>query len=659
MVHDENFDRELNGSVYIEVADDDAPVTQITIATNQTLPIVEGNSFTFTLSADPTPESYAPIVVELAVEEENSIGFFTEFTSSHKVSDNTFRITDRNNPITITAHTENDGVDEDSGRIYVSIVDKADYIGSERDTGNSYPTNTIDVMVQDVNNDVPVVSIAAADNTIDSVVEGTPFAFTVTMTPAPPANTLQHIELEVTEEVEANNFFNQLNLNPLYVNDSGMVTAEVLTNDDSDYQFDSDITVTVKGLNGSNGVAIYRVHHTDNSVTFTVNNNDQPVLSVADFNVLEGTGDSEYNLELNLGTASAEDVTIEYVVADGQGTATIEDDYELFGSVPEKTLSVMIESGEQTAQIPITIKGDNEDDPVETFVLTLTATNAEFENGTNTTNVTGSIVEMPVVSISTAQTEASDADYFEYTVSASPVTSDLTILLDVVDSIENIVSDDDNKAAESPTASLTASAPSELKRLEFDNTTNMADDSVVAIEIREDANYIIDPNNSKVEVTVINSERLPVVSIKGDGTIIEGNNATFTLTVVDQRDYNDDPIDRTENLVVNIMAIEGSTNFISGTPEMTVTIVPTENKATYTVETTLDDEAEVTAGVAGTIMAVLQTGTGYRLGGSVSSVGDVDILDSVDFPVITFNTENNTAKEGGVIAFPFVVTGCR
>ena len=27
------------------------------------------------------------------------------------------------------------------------------------------------------------------------------------------------------------------------------------------------------------------------------------------------------------------------------------------------------------------------------------------------------------------------------------------------------------------------------------------------------------------------------------------------------------------------------------------------------------------------------------------------------FPVITFNTENNTAKEGGVIAFPFVVTG--
>ena len=74
--------------------------------------------------------------------------------------------------------------------------------------------------------------------------------------------------------------------------------------------------------------------------------------------MLEGAEDSEYNLEISLGTASTEDVTIEYAVADGQGTATIDDDYELVGSEPEKTLSVMIESGEQTAQIPLMIKGD-------------------------------------------------------------------------------------------------------------------------------------------------------------------------------------------------------------------------------------------------------------------------------------------------------------
>ena len=650
-----DFGRELNGSVYVEVADDDAPVTQITIATNRTLPIVEGNSFTFTLSADPTPESYAPIVVELAVEEENSIGYFTEFTSAHKVSDNTFRITDRNNPIVITAHTEDDGVDEDNGRIYISIVDKADYIGSEQDAGRSYPTNTIDVEVHDVNNDVPVVSITAADSMIDSVVEGNPFAFTVTMLPAPPAGTLQHIELEVTEEVEANDFYDRLNLIPLYVGDSGMVTAEVLTNDDSDYQYDSDITVTVMGINSSDGVAIYRAHHTDNSVTFTVNNNDDPVISVSDFNVLEGTGDSEYNLELNLGTASAEDVTIEYVVADGQGTATIDDDYELVGSEPEKTLSVMIESGEQSAQIPLLIKGDTEDDPVETFVLTLTATNAEFENGTNTINVTGSIVEMPVVSISTTQTITSDADYIEYTVSASPVTSDLSVLLDVIDAVENIVPEDNEEI----TVSLTAEASSFSDELEFDKTTNMAKDSVVAIEIRENANYIIDENNSKIEVTVVNSEELPVVSIEGVSPIIEGNNAVFNITVTDQRDINDDLIVRTADIAVNIMVIEGSTNFITGTPEMEVTIAPTENSATIVVETTLDDEAELDdeTGFIGTITAVVQAGTGYQAGGSDSGVGRVNILDSVDFPIITFNTENNTAKEGGVIAFPFVVTG--
>ena len=642
-------------NVYIEVADDDAPVTQITIATNQTLPIQEGSSFTLELSANPTPESYAPIVVELAVED--SIGFFTEFTSTHKVSDNTFRITDRDNPITITAHTENDGIDEDDGDILISIVDKANYIGSEQDIGATFPTNTISVSVKDSNNDVPVVSIAAADNTINSVVEGTSFAFTVTMTPAPPANTLQHIELEVTQEVEANNFFNRLNLNPLYVNDSGMVTAEVMTYDDSDYQLDSDITVTVKGVNRRDGTAIYRVHHTDDSVTFTVNNNDLPVISVSDFNVLEGTEDSEYNLELNLGTASAEDVTIEYVVTDGQGTATIDEDYELVGSEPEKTLSVMIESGEQTAQIPLMIKGDEVDDPVETFVLTLTATNAEFENGTNTINVTGSIVEMPVVSISTTQMTTSDADYIEYTVSASPVTSDLSVLLDVIDAVENIVHENNEEI----TVSLTAEESSFSDELEFDITTNMAKDSVVAIEIREDSSYIIDENNSKIEVTVVNSEMLPVVSIEGASeTIIEGNNAVFNLTVTDQRDINDAVIARTADIKVNVMVIEGSTNFITGTPEMEVTIAPAENSATIVVETTLDDEAEIIdddTGYIGTIMAVVQAGTNYQSGGSDSGVGEVNILDSAEFPVITFNTENNTTQEGGVIAFPFVVTG--
>ena len=669
-----DFGRELNGSVYVEVADDDAPVTQITIASNQTLPIVEGNSFTFTLSADPTPESYAPIEVELAVEEENSIEFFTEFTSTHKVSDNTFRITDRNNPITITAHTENDGVDEENGRIYVSIVDKADYIGSERDTGNAYPTNTIDVMVQDVNNDIPVVSIEAADDTIKSVDEGAPFAFTVTMTPAPASGTLQHIELEVTEEVEANNFFDEVeflyqgnytsgliedsndpNTVTIYVGGSNPVSARVQTNNDDGYQIDSEITVAVKTLTDSDGEVIYRAHHTQNSVTFAVNNDDLPVLSVADFNVLESTEDSEYNLELNLGTASVEDVTIEYVVAEGQGTATIDDDYELVGSEPEKTLSVMIESGEQTAQIPLMIKGDTVDDPVETFVLTLTATNAEFENGTNTTNVTGSIVEMPVVSISTTQTMTSDADYIEYTVSASPVTSDLSVLLDVIDAVENIV----NNNNEEITVSLTAEAPSFGDELEFDITRNMAKDSVVAIEIREDSNYIIDENNNKIEVTVVNSETLPVVSIEGVSPVIEGNNAVFNISVTDQRDINDALIARTADLNVNIMVIEGSTNFITGTPEMEVTIAPTENSATIIVGTTLDDEAEVDddTGFIGTITAVVQAGTGYQAGGAGSGVGEVNILDGADFPVITFNTENNTAREGGVIAFPFVVTG--
>ena len=182
---------------------------------------------------------------------------------------------------------------------------------------------------------------------------------------------------------------------------------------------------------------------------------------------------------------------------------------------------------------------------------------------------------------------------------------------------------------------------------------------MVAIEIREDSNYIIDENNNKVEVTVVNSETLPVVTIEGASPIIEGNNAVFTVNVTDQRDINDALIARTADLVVDIMVIEGSTNFITGTPEMEVTVAPTENSATLIVETTLDDDAELDdeTGFIGTITAVVQPGSDYKFGGADSGVGSVNILDSAEFPIITFNTENNTTQEGGVIAFPFVVTG--
>ena len=671
-----NFSEKLDNSVFVAVADDDDDVTRVAISTSDIVVDERSNpagTFEFVLTADPTPESYAPLDIELAVND--PIGYFKEFLPG------TIQITKANNPLTVTVVIDDDEVDEDDGIIKISVVDTADYVGAEQQITPTHENNTIAVRVRDNDVNVPVVSIAASESSVD---EGDAFEFTVTTSERPDSGELQEIVLEVSEEVEANNFYelvefsndggtnytsglledrNDPNTVTIYVGDTGTVAARVQTEDDDAYQFDSDITVAVKTLTNSDGEVIYRAAHApNNAVTFEVNNNDDPVIAVSNFSVLEGGEDSEYNLVLNLETVSAEDVMVEYEVADGEGDATVEDDYELVGSEPEKTLSVMIESGEQAAQIPISIKADSEDDATETFVLNLTATNAEFANGGTTTKVTGTIVEMPVVSITSTQSMVADKEEYYFTVSAAPLAENLTVVLNVVDAVENIII----PAQEGERMiNLTPSASSSSDKVVFKTDINdlyTAMEAKVVVEITENTNYIVDSNNSEVMVTVVNSETLPVVSITGDGDIIEGNDAVFTVSVEDQRDVNYVEIPRTQNLVVKVMAMGGTDNFIDGVIEDTITITPSEDEVKFKVPTLQDDEIQPdNNGYVDTVTAVLQPGTMFRLEESSNdevppASATVNILDNADFPIITFSTETATVDEDEVIRYPFAVT---
>ena len=623
------FSSTLSPFASVSVKDDDVDTPRVSISTRQVSPIEEGRSFIVEVSADPAPESGSPLEITLATDD--NLGYFDSFSA------NPIQITDAT-PVKVTVNTVDDDLDRDNGVIAVRVVDTSTYIAA------SSPNNIVSVNVTDNEYDLPVVSITSV--TDRSMIEGEQRGFRLNMVPPPQTGYRQFVELEVTESVPGNNFLNQVTPNPVEIDSTGVALGLLMTTDDEVYESDGEITVSVKGIANE-----YRpASAPNNAVTFNVSDNDYPTISVTDFIVLEEASDSSYNLEFTLSAPLNDAVVVDYSLATTGNEATHLLDFELDGSSPHR---VSLDVGATMGQIPITILADDFDDPREDFNLILTSTSARFENGTvengvATTQVTGTIAELPVISITSNQVRVADSDYFGYTISAEPsLTDDITVLLDVTDATLGIVPDTD----EAPTAELTATQLSVDKQLIFDTSTNAADDTLISVAIRANANYIINPNRNLVEVRVDSDEDLPVVSVSGGGDVNEGGVATFTVSVDDQLDNNGVEIPRTNPLVINFKVTEVGTNYLSEVPVRTITIQPDATQFTYSIST-MRDEAD---GANGTITATVEPGPGYTLGEVATRSADVSVLNDTTFPVITFNTENNSQMEGTDIVFPFTL----
>ena len=601
-------------SAAVEVSDNDTNLPRVSISTT-TESVVEGNPFTVSLQSDSTLSADSTITVTLEVSDSGQgDGYFNSYSPNPITLIGT-------SPTNVTINTNGDDLDEDDGQITVTVSDGTNYIAGEN--------NFVSVAVTDDEVDLPEVSISSGNYRIT---EGAFVDFVVRMTPPPGIGETQDITLNVSQSVPSSDFYNATTPSQLTIDNTGLARGRITTNDDNVEEASGKITVSVLGV-----ASQYRPASTpNNSIEIDVYDNDGPIVIVSDFTVLEEMSDQTHNLEFELSRAANQDVSIEYSVAPG-GNASIGDDFMLGGTSP-----IVILAGQTTGQIPITIKGDTLSDSQEIFFLNLVASNAMFENGLNSSLVVGTIAEKPVVSITSRFGQLSNTDEFEYIVSAEPaLTSNLDVMLQVIDSPANIIDSGD----ESITVQLTSTATSKVQTLSFN--TNTPDLTPVIVSISENGSYHINPRSRSVAVQVDDGTNLPAISITGDGSISEGDVATFTIAV-------DTNVVRSGAISVKIQTVEGGTDFIAGPPATSILIPVNQSQVTYSVQTR---EYDPTSGGNGTITATIEPGAGYKRADAQGRSATVSVLNDGGLPVITFTSLTNTVAEGGELLYPFNISG--
>ncbi len=168
---------------------------------------------------------------------------------------------------------------------------------------------------------------------------------------------------------------------------------------------------------------------------------------------------------------------------------------------------------------------------------------------------------------------------------------------------------------------------------------NEADGSVT-VTVNADYGYTVSATQGDATVTVADND-VPEVSITTGSGIIEGSNATFTITA--------NPTPATD-LRVSITVTQNG-DYGAATGQQTITI-PTTGTATLTVTTIGDTTDEPD----GSITATVNTGNGYTVsssqGEATVNIADDDPAPEVELEVeLSVIVENASATEGDILVF--------
>jgi hypothetical protein len=117
----------------------------------------------------------------------------------------------------------------------------------------------------------------------------------------------------------------------------------------------------------------------------TITDDDRPAISINDKTVTEKNGTTTVNMvfKVTLSKAGTSNITITVQYATADNTAVAPGDYKA------KSGTLTFLPGQTSKTITIVIKGDNIDEPNETFFLNLSnATNASIDDGQGVGTIT-------------------------------------------------------------------------------------------------------------------------------------------------------------------------------------------------------------------------------------------------------------------------------
>ena len=299
----------------------------------------EGGTATFTITADPAPQSDLTIAWTVAQS--------GEYLDAPGAGSRTVVLTAGAASTDLPVATVDDDANEADGSISVTLNAGTDYTVA---TGKGSAA----VTVRD--NDAPVVSITAGSG----VTEGTSASFTVSASPVPAAPLDVVLTIGQSGDVADSN---ETGSKTLTIPVSGSVTFEVATVDDAVEEPNGTLTATV-GVGTGYTVA----PAPDNAATVTVSDNDAvssgPTISIADaaFNENERYG----YFTVTLSEKTDHDVRFAYTTRDSTPvSATANADYV---EIPRAwRIGSRIKAGKTQARFWIPIRNDSHDEDPETF----------------------------------------------------------------------------------------------------------------------------------------------------------------------------------------------------------------------------------------------------------------------------------------------------
>ena len=218
---------------------------------------------------------------------------------------------------------------------------------------------------------------------------------------------------------------------------------------------------------------------------------------------------------------------------------------------------------------------------------------AFYDSFTVTTNAAGNPQPTPVVSIASGAniTEGGDATF---TLTATPKP---TQAIDV--KISPLLAGDYGIPSAVKTVSVSTSGTATVTFSTTDDSVDERDGSVTA-SIVSGTGYTSSTTNGSATVAIADND-VPELSIASDGDVTEGTAASFTITA--------SPTPHTALSVGVGVSASGSFGVTTGTQTITV---PTSGSKTFTVSTSGDTTDEPD----GSVMATLNSGTGYTVSSS-------------------------------------------
>ncbi len=303
----------------------------------------EGGHATFTVTADPAPQSDLTIAWTVAQS--------GEYLAAPGAGSRTVVLTAGTTSTALSVGTVDDAADEADGSVSVTLG---------AGTGYTIATGKGSAVVAVRDNDEPVVSIAAGSG----VTEGAAASFTVSASPVPAA------PLDVTLAVAQSGDFaasGETGSRTVSVPVTGSVTFDVTTDDDSAEEPDGSITATV---DAGTGYAV--AASPDNAATVAVSDNDAassgPTISIADATFNENAGTVHFTVTLSEPVDHR--VTVHYATRSSSPiSARAGQDY--FEWKRAWGAELWIPAGSTKGRIAAYIYNDSHDEDPETFEMVL------------------------------------------------------------------------------------------------------------------------------------------------------------------------------------------------------------------------------------------------------------------------------------------------